>query len=138
MENKFEMGPVQKLWIKQLREYPERQTTGMLGYGTPEDYKACCLGELALCYARIHNLELPFVVWKIKDIDEDGDRFANVNVLSNNWEKYGLKGQGGQIYDVDFDNHIKSLASMNDGGKTWTEIANFIESDPENVFTKSV
>lgn len=133
MENtKFEMGPLQKLWVASLRKHPERQMKESLGHGDAKEYKACCLGELHLCYNRMKHKKLPFDqgnrIFDIKD--------GSFSYLTDSWKKYGLRSDNGELR-----NSVKntgSLAALNDNGISWTEIADIIEKDPGNVFTKSV
>lgn len=133
MEYKFELGPLQRMWLDQLRKHPERQAKDQLGYVYVEDYKACCLGELHLCAHRINGKKFPFVEDKIVDGVDDMS-------LETSYELYGLRDPigspertikiNGGFYD--------SLSELNDGGITWPEIADIVEADPENFFTKSV
>jgi len=138
----MELGPIQKEWIKSLREHPERQTTGHLGakMGNGKDYKACCLGE-GLCILRRLDGQDPL------NFFEPGGRLldnAEHNyLLSETAERLGLHdGKGslkGEVDSVEVRSHrLYSLSSANDTGMTWPEIADFIEKHPESVFAKSV
>ena len=131
----MKLGKLQKMWIASLREHPERQYRWRLGKGTPEDYQACCLGELHLCAYRMKGEELPFYDGVVRD----GDR---VDQLGASYRKYGLRSQGGvlsvSVYLPGYTTMFYSLAAMNDNGVTWAEIADFVEANPELVFTKSV
>lgn len=148
----FEMGPLQKFWLKSLREHPERQIDGILGQKDPDNkdgYFACCLGELLLCDARFNSKPLPFVgdiivdkdpSVKDEDIDIDNVEQDEDCMLSFSYEKYGLRNMGGELakpVTID-DKTLNSLVEMNDSGISWTLIANYIEQNLENVFTKSV
>jgi hypothetical protein len=43
------LGPIQKAWIKALREHPELQTKGQLGIKSGNEIIGlCCLGQLGL------------------------------------------------------------------------------------------
>lgn len=128
----MKLGKLQKMWVEQLRKHPERQTRGILGKGTPQDYQACCLGELHLCAHRLKKKKLPFVNGVVVDT-------TNTECLEYSYEKYGLrsdigylKGKSGEWRDG------FALAEMNDNSVPWTEIADFIEQNPEKVFTRSV
>ena len=135
--NKFELGPLQKMWLEQLRKHPERQISHCLGYGTPKEYKACCLGELHLCAHRLANKKLPF---------DSNNRICDDSIygtLSYSYEQYGLNSSVGQSvkeFTTSFieDKSFYTLAQANDGGVSWPEIADIIEKNPENFFTKSV
>lgn len=133
METTFKLGPLQTLWLQQLRKYPERQTIYILGKGTPKSYKACCLGEIHLCAARLAKKKLPFVNGEIYDGDDQ--------TLNNSFNKYGLKDRTGHCIKNEFNTSkgmFSQLSGANDEGVTWTEIADIIEKDPTNFFTKSV
>ncbi len=141
----MELGPVQKAWIASLREHPERQTSDILGKGTPEDYKACCLGELLVVEAKVLGHALPFTEdGIIYDGDSNGE-FNDAECLANSYGRLGLKSGAGSLTETvalhlgtDKERRYHCLAGMNDHGVPWNEIADYIESDPENVFTKSV
>ncbi len=133
---KFELGPLQKLWLKQLRKYPERQMKNALGQGTPKNYKACCLGELHLCAFRLQKKALPFNKGGVITVVESG----SISTLTGVHENYGLRDSTGNA-DRDFKTSLgpyRSLAVVNDTGISWTEIADIIEKDPINFFNKSV
>lgn len=124
MEQKFEMGPLQKLWVKTLREHPERQYKGYLGYKNEKEEKYCCLGQL-------HVLAKGEAAFYSNNNVSDG---VGLMVLNYSFSKYGLVSETGGIID----SLSNSLANMNDGDYTWPEIADFIEQNPEKVFTKAV
>ena len=132
-KKKFKFTPLQKLWIKSLRAHPERQCSEKLGsidlYETGIPYKACCLGELVLCEARINKKKLPFNngVLKVN---------GSSQCLRDGFEKYSLKDDIGTLTGKKPNSfNYTSLASANDDGATWTQIADFIEKYPEKVFT---
>ena len=140
----MQLGPIQKAWVKNLREHPERQTSCMLGLkcnsGEDTPYLACCLGEALLTLHRMKdgNDDNAFVFdeeydeWKIMD-GRDG------KCLGSSWERLGLRDPSGEIFEDEPEWEVyNSLAEMNDAGISWPEIADFIEENPETVFTKSV
>lgn len=147
-KEKFELGPIQKQWISNLRKYPERQAKGILGEKKGDSYRACCLGEGLLCLKRSKGEELPF--------DRDGYLFDGdmdvVNVgdfLFESYKDLGLLSEKGEIATTSNEvlNHLVNsfpyqtnytLAYLNDIGTTWPQIADFIEKFPEAVFTKPV
>ena len=133
-KKKFELGPLQKMWVESLKAHPERQTKGILGKGSARYYKACCLGELHLCYHRIKKIKLPF--GSSEFIDNEG----SMGALLNSYDKYGLWDGLGKLKEpyIREGRIIDSLAAMNDYGVSWHEIADYIQSNPENVFTYSV
>lgn len=151
---KFKFGPVQKLWLEQLKKYPERQTRGILGVGNPRNYEACCLGELLLCKYRVAKKKLPFS--EMGCIVEEG-RYGSGSILHRSFDSVGLTDKKGTIRfskipdeaDLHYSslnklsntgnvrNH-KSLTVLNDLGMSWPDIADFVERFPEAVFIKSV
>lgn len=136
----MELGKLQKFWLEQLRKHPERQLKGKLGEGTLDDYKACCLGELHLCNFRLKDEPFPFIgVRLFQNLCNSDYRNNDVN-LSYIYEEYGLRGGKGEFKkSITFKDEVyENLASLNDNGATWPEIADIIEANPENVFTKSV
>lgn len=137
MENKFEMGPLQKQWVADLRKYPERQTHGELGRRLFDNsIKACCLGQLLITDCEMNNKELPF-----NNNEALYDQNTSLDCyLENSYEKYGLiddMGAIGVCSDENFKGH-RNLSQANDAGISWVEIADFIEANPEKVFIKSV
>ena len=125
------LGKKQQAWVDSLRKHPERQMAGKLGIGTPDNYKACCLGEALCVLARLNKKRLPFDMMAISD-------GGNMNYLSNGYKKLGILGSNGELNKGFTLKGWNSLSSANDEGATWTEIADFIEAHPEAVFIKSV
>jgi len=123
------LGPLQRKWIKSLRAHPKRQMTGMLGIGTPDNYKACCLGEGGLIAG-----VCKFKNGQIVSIDPEDPSRLNLFSLYQ-FEALGLASPHGRSVDL---NNIDTLATLNDEGKTWSEIANLLESHPEKYFIKKV
>lgn len=135
----MELGPIQELWIKQLKQHPERQTTRQLGEGKPDDYKACCLGELLLCKHRIEHKSLPFYDDKIFD----GQSYSEYDdvTLTFSYEELGLRDRNGKAKNIfKINGHeFQNLAIANDdSGVSWLDIAKVVEENPENFFIKSV
>jgi len=133
----MELGPLQKEWVKSLREHPERQISTILGEKYSDgSYKACCLGELHICNSRMNGDLLKYCNNEMRDGDTD--------YLEDSWDKYGLIDSKGSFANPQFLEKVNhgalyhSLAEANDDGVDWLTIANFIESNPEEVFTKSV
>lgn len=130
---KLKLGKLQKAWIKSLKEHPERQMTKYLGKGTPKNYTACCLGQLLITDCKLKKKRIPF--------NKEGHlENGTITSLQNSFKKYGLRDEEG-IFE-EFYTHgnftYLGLADMNDYGLTWTEIADFVEENPDMVFTKSV
>lgn len=132
----MKLGKLQKAWAKSLRENPKRQESNRLGRGTEENYTACCLGELRMCAYRMFGGDFPFVDGVIMDHKDVGD------FLETSYQDCGLISPRGVLSKSFKDERLQktfySLADMNDEGYTWSEIADYIENNPENVFVKSV
>lgn len=120
------MGPVQTEWVKRLREHPERQLTGRLGERNSTDYKACCLGELWLTYCDIKGQQPQ---WDFDQLHING---LNCYFSDEATDELGLRSFAGGSKKG------KSLATLNDSGSTWTEIADMVEKDIFNYFTKEI
>lgn len=131
----MELGKIQKAWLSDLRKYPERQYNSSLGIkDLSGNIKACCLGQalLTLC-----EIEVTEPTWKVTAtsiylrLDDEGF----FNYLHNSFQKLGLRDGTGSFIDKNLKH--ESLAQMNDGGLSWSEIADYIETNPENVFAES-
>lgn len=112
----MELGTNQKIWVNALRSGDFKQCCGVLCCTYSQSY--CCLGVAA-------------ELFDLKTDDNqtlDGSEYENV---------LGLNGPCGEI-DSNDDSVAENLASMNDDGKTFVEIADFIEANSSLVFTKSV
>lgn len=138
MKTKFELGPIQKAWIKSLRENPERQMGGQLGQknkgGT---YNACCLGEYALVASEMNPSIAQLVEWDSHGLLCCG----NIEYLKDAYSELGLKSPTGELFKpliVSDDTSYESLSEMNDEGISWPEIADYVEANPHNLFTKPV
>jgi hypothetical protein len=130
----MELGEIQKAWIKSLRENGQRQYKNGLGIKTGgEEYLACCLVEGLCVLNRFKGKHPPF----IDGVLQDG---ADENALSNSYEELGLIDAVGELkISVEVNSIYRgSLAELNDYSFSWAEIADYIEQNPENVFTKSV
>lgn len=130
----MELGIIQKTWIQSLKDHPERQEKGILGYKSKNgNYFACCLGELHIIGCQMRNLPPPF---NSEGILKDDNTFIT---LKDSYKEYGLKDERGSFDSIVtiHGKHYLSLAAMNDGDMTWPEIAKFIEENPEKIFTHS-
>ena len=114
---KFKLGPKQKQWIKALKSGKYKQCKAELCNGVGY----CCLG----------------VANTILNLKEDSEL-----CLEDTFNALGLKSDCG-----DFDSSYKfprgnrtytDLTAMNDNGVSFKKIAEFVESNPELVFKKSV
>jgi hypothetical protein len=127
MSKKFKLGPLQKKWIKTLKNHPERQMKHSLGkLLTNGSYKCCCLGQAKIIIetSKGNNYRECFK----NSIIIDG----GMNCLVNSYTEIGLYSCNGSIR-----RSSNSLARMNDIGYTWKQIAEFIENNPELVFKES-
>ena len=113
-----------ELWTTALRDPKRRQTTGKLGH---QDHGGqCCLGvlaEIAGCRFRLveqERVEVP--CW-----GSSSDLLAPPRAE----DFVGLQYPNGEYLN-------SSLARENDGGKTFAEIADIIESEPEGLFREAI
>ena len=117
---KFRLGPKQKTWIKALKSGKYKQ--GRLTLHNKKNDSYCCLG----------------VANKVCKLGEHED----FDFLEEQFEDLGLISSSGEIIDgFKFPrgkNKYIGLTSMNDSGVTFNKIAEFIETNPELVFTKNV
>jgi hypothetical protein len=129
----MKLGPLQEKWVETLEKYPEKQGRHLLGK-IQEDgtIKLCCLGQGLLCLLESKGQSPLFkdnVLYNIQGSCYSLD-YATTNSL-------GLYDYKGCIMSLTLDRYT-SLASANDGGVTWPEIAAFIRANPEAVFNKSI
>jgi hypothetical protein len=112
----------QKKWVNALRSGKYEQYKGAL----TKDGKYCCLGVAC----EISSIELD-PGWKIAEtLAYEGKPVR---------EELGLKNSTGTFDGVEFDLGgctYNDLASLNDAGLTFNQIADFIESNPERIFKK--
>lgn len=136
-ETIFELGPIQKQWIEDLRKYPERQAPYGLASRIAGEIKACCLGQLILTDCELTGKEAE---WEGSTLHCFGKPGATAFV--HNYTDYGLNSLNGAIkggYYLEYEREkYHALAYANDRGVPWSVIADFIEQNPEAVFTKSV
>lgn len=127
---KFEFGPIQLKWLESLETHPERQLTGQLAKFVSlgiEEYRACCLGEYC-------------IIAGVGDFSEDGDYEVGKSyaLVDESWKDLGLYSSDGAFENEYRLDGYRSLASMNDNGMTWLQIAKFVRENPEKVFNKSI
>ena len=137
--NIMELGPIQKKWIETLKKYPERQLKGQLGIMKENgEIKLCCLGQLGLISKHMKwSKDKEFKYLKCTD-PNDANKFSN-GFFRFTFNEVGLLDSAGIFKKAVYINENKyiSLSNMNDGGVSWLEIAKYVESNPDNVFTKS-
>lgn len=120
-----------ELWLTTLEQHPERQTTSVLG---TSEGKFCCLGQLC-------DLLLEREVEEVSREDSEYDLYTyegETEELPKSVVKFmGFRDTLGELsekYVVDEANKFGCLATMNDGGVSWSDIAKFIRENPEKVF----
>lgn len=130
-------GEIQIEWVKSLRANPHRQRKSLLAKKiSPKsvEYTACCLGELKLVECRLKSIRPNWVDGVLYD-DASG-------YLKKSSKDLGLRDGVGSFKNpyrhFSDERTYTSLAGANDGGIGWVEIANFIEANPYEVFTKEV
>jgi hypothetical protein len=119
MQKKFKLGPLQRKWIRALKSGKFKK--GTLCLHCEEDNSYCCLGVANECL----------------NLKETSSGF-----LSNTYKRIGLFNSSGVISNnYKFPRGTKlygSLVEMNDKNISHKKIAEFLENNPELVFTKSV
>lgn len=126
---------VVKKWVDALRSGKYAQTTEKLA----DENSYCCLGVLSELYCE--TVKPIKTIREIKEYYCDGEPYTNVTVLyegeSEVLPKTVMEWAGLETNDGAFrtsDNKIETLASLNDTGKTFAQIADIIESKPANLF----
>jgi hypothetical protein len=130
----MELTELHKEWIADLRRYPERQRPRTLGYIAEGCTYACCLGQLLLTADRLGLEEARWFESRLFSLNG-----SDVDMDIVDYDKFGLASPAGNIQGGwQYNKHTKftSLADANDGGATWSEIADFIEQNPDKVFVE--
>lgn len=119
---KFKLGKLQKIWIKALKSGKFKKAKDYLEI----DGGYCCLG-VANCVLKLgENVKKHSgLVSTYKKLG----LYDALGVIDNGYSKYQFP-RGTKSYN--------SLADMNDKNISHKKIAEFIETNPELVFTKSV
>lgn len=108
---------VKKLWLKALRSGKYKQTKGVL-----KNHKGyCCLGVLA----DIYNKDKINSGWKYDDYLKQYRYEEKVGVLSDNICKWANISTQGGFHNIK--GEYKALVTFNDRGKSFKQIANYIE-----------
>lgn len=123
---KFEMGPLQKRWVKRLKAHPERQMYEQLGKGNKKEYQACCLGEAGIMLGTCSFDDKGVLRNNYKD--EDGVLLSYSDI--------GLRSPNGECLSGENELMILLTDLNDDGHHTWTDIAYLIEAAPELFFTE--
>lgn len=120
-----ELGPLQMAWVEALESGKYKQGTLWL----KADGKYCCLGVLCELAGLAYNEHtLAFT---------DGEE-PQTDVLPQSLvDRIGLRDKSGGFRTSQWD-ESSSLIGLNDDDRfTFKQIAEFIRSDPSNVFTKA-
>ena len=105
------------------------------------------MGQALLTYCELENKEPTWEYEKSNDSYVLSDLLQSQCSLAISYHKLGLRGPLGELLkpkkmiEEEFredDNNYYSLASMNDNDIPWSKIADYIESNPENVFQESI
>ena len=125
METKQELGPLQKSWVAALRSGKYEQGRLYLNLGG----KFCCLG--VACDISRDVLKLDVGVRKLRSGKEvTWYNGAYDNLSSEVTEHFMFRSMHGGI---------RKLITLNDSkGKTFDDIADIVEENPEHYFTEGV
>lgn len=144
----MELGPIQKQWIADLRTYPERQYTNRLGILQPGGIvRLCCLGQGLVTLKggvaeafRIDETAIKDLTETFCLFDFNSSGFPESGELVGSYSLLGLRDMVGSFTEpFNFDGYnIYTLTDANDSGMSWSEIADFMEKNPEKVFVHSV
>lgn len=118
-------GPIQRKWLRFLKNNPDKQYKNKLGYNDGKSPKTCCLGQFGLM-VNICTWVPDGFLHSIEAKDNFPDR--------ENMIKYGFRTHRGDLKSLEDD---KSLAGINDNG-TWLDVYNACLNDPKGYFTKKV
>lgn len=123
-EKPFKLGPIQKAWVRALRNGKYKQGDTYLSQKVRKITKHCCLG--VLCQMAVKEDV-------IKISDESGVFLyeLSTSVLPNKVEKWaGVRDECGGYQG-------SALTTENDKGVSFTEIATIIEEHASEIFTRS-
>src|SRR5262245_22394423 len=107
------------LWIADLRNPENKQTTGVLFDGTGY----CCLGRLCVVMGRTFHKNPKLLTWNVA-----GTRATHVLPEAVKIEA-GMRSETGKLHS-DGDTFLE-LVELNDDGSTFPEIADIIEQSWE-------
>jgi hypothetical protein len=123
-----------KKWIAALRSGKYKQGKHVL---SAQNGKDCCLGVACKLYLQEHpEMEVAERVISLVELKRPipcisyGGETEVLPVAVQNW--LGLKNGDGGYGPCE----TEALAGLNDEGKSFTRIADIIESEPENLFVK--
>lgn len=132
------------LWVEALESGKYKQTTERLA----DENGYCCLGVLCELYCKnVTDIKSPYQVIKVNEDECDSD--GNREEITINCFKYsieyeilpkevqewvGLNSNDGKYNKPN--NTLETLASLNDEGRTFKEIAAIIKSKPSGLFSQ--
>ena len=123
-----------KLWVKALRSGEYKQCTQFLHIAGSDGDEFCCLGVACDLYIKEGN-EL-----EVKRNPYDAPHTVRYNEITSvlprevrDW--LGLRSEDG-LYNAPIQD--RTLVGDNDNGKTFEEIADIIESEPEGLFRVAI
>lgn len=121
-----ELGPLQTAWVEALESGKYEQGTLWL----KADGKYCCLGVLCELAGLAYN--------ETTAVFTDGEE-PQTDVLPQSLvDRIGLRDKSGSFRKGAEDDGPSTLICLNDDdGFTFKQIAEFIRSDPSNVFAKA-
>lgn len=123
---KDEQKEHRRLWVEALRSGKYQQTTGALHDNTGG---FCCLG-VACDISGLGEWNPTYIEeYRTPDFRHEGTLETDVR----NW--LGLRGEEGEIGGDDETPPSTSLASLNDNGSSFAEIADIIEAEPEGLLS---
>lgn len=117
-----------KKWVEALRSGEYQQTTKNLH----DKNGFCCLGVACDLYGKEKGIE-----WEAPKVQGDtGLQFIGSEAILPSLVKewLGLRDNGSYYYTPGTKEENLGLASANDSGNTFLEIADIIESEPEGLF----
>lgn len=111
------------VWVQELRSGRHQQGTGQLHRKTPDGDRLCCLGVACVVAVERGWVDLDVLMGARDDVLYD----EHVVVLPENVRRvYGLRTDSGYFRG-------SSLAKRNDGGASFSVIADVIESEPDGL-----
>ena len=125
----MELGVKQEAWIAALRSGKYKQATNRLF--TEEGY--CCLGVMCVLEGKEFVKGVKEECQNPNDYYIKGTSFDRVSPDEIAIEMYGLRSNIGSSADI----NGYALTTLNDNGSTFEEIADLLEKNPDEYFTKT-
>lgn len=137
------LGPHQRAWVRALRSGEFQQTKNYLNvitsYEEDTPVGLCCLGVASMVanvpYRDQNSDGCILREFGPADGKSDKDRsFSVAPQMTIDW--LGLRDSNGTFATIHYEGTKDCLSGMNDRGMTFDQIADFIEANPEEVFTR--